>query len=527
MSKINKIKGVEDEAHALESPSESGSPTRVTAIIVALENYRDARDGQKLASVDYAHADGEAFEKALRRIYADLPEDMLNVVLLKDTEASCAALRDELKYTIRNLDEDELFIFYYAGHGFHGSGGNRLSAYDTNQLNIADTTLQLQADLLEHLEDSQCRKALVFVDACAEKFAGVVKARDVISNLQASEVEEFLDSGWYCGVFLSCSPSEKSYPATPLKHGIWTHFLLEAIEGRAPEALRDRWLTDTSLRDYLRRRVPQYITRETNIKGSQTPQAILSSSNSFRIRYVQEVPSVSVPADAALAGIALKNQSEFLEGLETGKIRSQAGFTSKNRVPDKLSDSADQWCRRLLADQIGEEIQNIYQAVLSAFEARRRDVQKASDVGSGDIDTEFFRYSIISGQNPNDPAEYLIRRQLELRSGWEAKREAIAEVFDDQFEYLVIEFEKMKSSFDTLVDQLEDIQELHGGEVDDDDRSERVTYSRDGVEFTFDLCNQRLEIAFEETETLDILDAARQFQLGIHRASPMLAAPKR
>jgi uncharacterized caspase-like protein len=162
MSKINKIKGVEAKAHALASPSERGSPTRVTAIIVALENYRDARDGQKLASVDYAHADGEAFEKALRRIYADLPEDLLNVVLLKDTEASCTALRDELKYTIRNLDEDELFIFYYAGHGFHGAGGNRLSAYDTNQLNIADTTLQLQADLLEHLEDSQCRKALVF-----------------------------------------------------------------------------------------------------------------------------------------------------------------------------------------------------------------------------------------------------------------------------------------------------------------------------------------------------------------------------
>lgn len=85
----------------------------------------------------------------------------------------------------------------------------------------------------------------------------------------------------------------------------------------------------------------------------------------------------------------------------------------------------------------------------------------------------------------------------------------------------------MESSFDTLVDQLEDIQERHGGEVDDDDRSERVTYSRDGVEFTFDLCNQRLEIAFAGTETLVILDAARQFQLGIHRASPMLAAPKR
>ena len=526
MSKINSIKGMRAESHASVNPNESDSPTRVTAIIVALENYREAREGQKLASVDYAHADGEAFEKALRRIYADLPEDMLNVVLIKDTQASCTALRDELKYTIQNLDEDELFIFYYAGHGFYGAGGNRLSAYDTNQLNIADTTLQLQADLLEHLKGSQCRKALVFVDACAEKFTGVVKPRDVISNLHAREVEEFLDSGWYCGVFLSCSPSEKSYPAIPLKHGVWTHFLLEAIEGRAPEALRDQWLTDTSLRDYLRRSVRQYITRDMNIKGSQTPQAILSGSNSFRIRYVQKAPAVSVPVDSVLAGITLINHSEFLEGLETGKIRSLARFTSKNRVPDRISDSADQWCRNLLADQIDEEIQDTYQAVLSAFKVRRKDVQKGSDTGNGDIHTDLFRYSISSGQNPDNPAEYLICRQLELRSGWEAKREAIAEVFDDQFEYLVIEFKKMESSFDTLVDQLEDIKELHGGVVDDDDRSERITYSRDGIEFTFDLCNQRLEIAFAATETLGILDAARQYQLGIRRASPMLATPK-
>ena len=117
----------------------------------------------------------------------------------------------------------------------------------------------MRDDLLEPLAESRCRQALVFVDACAEEFRELVKSRDVISNLDADEVEEFIDSGWYLGVYLSCSPGEKSYPVEKLGHGVWTHFLLEAISGRADRALtRDRWLTDAGLRDYLAVEVPRF-----------------------------------------------------------------------------------------------------------------------------------------------------------------------------------------------------------------------------------------------------------------------------
>lgn len=78
------------------------------------------------------------------------------------------AMRDHLGYTIHNLDENDLFIFYYAGHGFHGAGGNRLSAYDTNRTNIAATSLHMRDELLEPLAQSDCQQALVLVDACAE-----------------------------------------------------------------------------------------------------------------------------------------------------------------------------------------------------------------------------------------------------------------------------------------------------------------------------------------------------------------------
>jgi len=507
-----------NQVSEIEASHQMGAPQRVSVFVVALENYRK----NELPTVDFAHADGDAFAAALRKIY---PAEVIHVEVLKDADASHTAVKDELAHTIRNLGEDELFIFYYAGHGFHGAGGNRLSVYDTSPVNTEDTTLSLQADLLERLEGSECSRALIFVDACAANFAGVVKSRDVLSNLDAAEVERFLDNNWYCGVFLSCSPREKSYPAMPLGHGIWTYFLLEALEGRAPGALRDRWLTDASLRDYLRREVPHYITHKMTIKANQTPRAIISSSGSFRIRYVEDIPVIAVPADAALANITLKNSSEFLEGIETGRIRLIDGFKSNHRVPDDLSEAADKFCRGLLDTQISEELQDLYQLARAEFSARRKDLQKGEDYGAGDLHHQFFRYSIQGGQNPEDHTEYVIYRCLELRDGWEAHREAIENIFNGKFDHLVIEFRRMDMSFDDLVDTLEDVRESHGGEVDDDDRSERVTYSRDGAYFTFDLKKLRLEIEISGAEALDILDGARLFQLGIRRASPMLAAP--
>lgn len=496
---------------------------RVVAVIVGLENYRKPKNGDGLPSVVYAHADAEAVSDALQEISESLPASDVEIELMTDADASLVAVQDHLAYKIRNLSADELFIFYYAGHGFHGAGGNRLSMYDTNRLNIADTTLSMRAALLEPLTQSACEQALIFIDACAEPFRDVVQSRDVIANLDAHEVDEFLDSGWYLGAFLSCSPGEKSYPSNKLGHGIWTHFLLEALAGRAPDALtRDRWLTGEGLQNYLRQEVPRYITREMTIRATQTPQAILSASNSFRIHYVP--PSAAVPADAALAGIRLQNNSEYLEGTETGAIRSLDGFSrGYHKVPDRLSDSADGWCNRLLADTVAEDLQTLYQNAREVLHLKRKDLRKEADT----LDAPAFRYIVETGQNPEDPSEYYITRRLELRQGWAAHREALDELFSDEFQQLVVEFDSMDDSFDALVDRLEEIADASGGDVDDDDRHQRVTYSREGARFTFDLEKRRLEIAFGRKSALELVDAAQQFQLGVGRSSPMLAAPSR
>lgn len=231
-----------------------------------------------------------------------------------------------------------------------------------------------------------------------------------------------------------------------------------------------------------------------------------------------------MPADAALAGIRLKNNSEYLEGTETGAIRSLDGFSrGYHKVPDRLSDSADAWCNRLLADTVAEELQTLYQNARDVLHLKRKDLTKEADT----LDAPAFRYIVETGQSPEDPSEYYITRRLELRQGWAVHREALDELFSDDFQQLVVEIDSMDDSFDVLVDRLEDLADASGGEVDDDDRHQRVTYSREGAWFTFDLEKRRLEIAFGRKGALELVDAAQQFQLGIGRSSPMLAALSR
>lgn len=104
-------------AFAAAEETESRRFSRVIAVIIALENYRKPSNSDALPSVSFAHADADAIADTVREIFKDMPASDIVVEIIKDSDASLIAVRDHLSYTIRNLAEGDLFIFYYAGHG--------------------------------------------------------------------------------------------------------------------------------------------------------------------------------------------------------------------------------------------------------------------------------------------------------------------------------------------------------------------------------------------------------------------------
>src|SRR5579863_10335691 len=138
-------------------------PGSTYAVLVAVEHYQQSN----IRGVPFAVADAEAMKDVLVQ---QLKVPVQNIKLWTDQDATRSRLENDLPYEISQLGPDDQLIFFYAGHGFYAEGSNRLTTWDTHTLNIGDTTTCLDKVLLAPLKSGQCRKSLVFIDACATTF---------------------------------------------------------------------------------------------------------------------------------------------------------------------------------------------------------------------------------------------------------------------------------------------------------------------------------------------------------------------
>jgi hypothetical protein len=215
-----------------------------------------------------------------------------------------------------------------------------------------------------------------------------------------------------------------------------------------------------------------------------------------------------------LADVFFSLRQEYLEGIETGTIRSLAGFQrGVHKVPDVLSDKNSAFVNRLMSDNVQAELEDFYKRSKKATRLRRRDMQVGTEFGDGDLETPKFRYSVQTRQSPDNPARYEIVRRLELKKGWRNQRDAIDLIFAEEYERLVFETSAPDLDYDDLVDRLEDIEEKHGGHVDEEPGQQRVSWvAPNRARLTFDLKAGRLEMSFGQRGGLDPVDAAQNLK---------------
>lgn len=494
---------------------------RVVVLAIAVEQYQNAPKRPEIVQVDHARADAESFVETIEQIYDGIAA--VDSHTLTDGHATLGTIADEAEYIISNLAPTDLFIFYYAGHGCQIEGANRLTAWDTNPLQLGSSTIDLNDGLIAKIKVSACTRALLFIDACAESIKTLAKTRSLIFDLSKSEIEKKLEGGDYLAVYLSCSDGEKSYGSEALGHGIFTWHLLRALNGTDPRALeRDRWMTDVSLRDWLESAVQSYITTRTNIRGKQTPRAIIHSSHTFRIRHVPEPPAT---AAATLADLGLKNAEAFLEGVQTGSIKRLPGFKRGNFVPTDINDHAANWIGGLLESQLQEELEELFQVAKVALGFKRREGSVSISGGDGSVDTPAFRFWVICDQDPDDPGEWRIRRRLDLRDGWEDRREEIEEAIAGlDLDRFIVTFEKRHASYDKVADALEDLAGREGDDFHERPTERKLTYSRDDMTITFDFDAGEVEFSVSGENNLELVETTQTVSLGWTNPSPMLAA---
>lgn len=476
------------------------------AIIIAIEDYRFSDSETGISSVKYARNDASKFKKLLVEDFG-LSED--DILMWTDKEATKSALEDELKYNIRQLTKDHRFYFYYAGHGFYQNGNNKLTCWDSHPDNLDGTTASIKDILLKPLEESECEQNLIFLDCCSVYLKEGISSRDLISNFNHRELESFLKTDKYNALFMSCSPGEKSYPNDILKHGIWTWHLIEALKGNIPEAiLRDEFITDTTLRNYLSESIPKYITEKTSLRNTQRPFAKISATNDFLIR---KLPSTEELQNQEFPKLNIQFKSAILRRIINLDVRSGSGFKKGHFVPEKQGGAFNSFIQSVFEEEVKTEIQEIYENTKEILSLRKRNIQYGADAGYGNVENEYFRFELTVEQNPDEPSEAKVIRTLQIRVDRNKLPENFDDIFPEQIDEIVIPVSG-NIDFNDLVEKFENLEDEDGGKLSDNEIKGEIEYQTySGLSIIIDINEMVLIISPNRNmKCLELIDSSME-----------------
>ena len=254
-----------------------GSTCHILA--VGINEYQN-----KALNLNYARSDAHSFSDQMKQqgqsIYSEV---ILHQIFDKEaTKESILRKIDELK---NKISVNDVFVFYYAGHGsmvdgnFYlvSSGASRL--YDNSKIGeYGIDASSLQQAMLE----IKALKQLIVMDACQS--GGSV---EVLAQRGAPEEKAIAQLSRSSGIHVMAAAGSEQYATEfeSLGHGLFTYALLKGLSGDADGSPKDGKVTIYELKSYLDDQVP-----ELSILYKGTPQYphTFSRGQDFPIVIVEE-----------------------------------------------------------------------------------------------------------------------------------------------------------------------------------------------------------------------------------------------
>ncbi|MEI7575786.1 MAG: caspase family protein [Armatimonadota bacterium] len=183
-----------------------------------------AADYQHLSKLNYPGSDARRFREELISSYRFTPDSIQ--LISNEPEANAKptseGIRDSLEKLLKDptLNKGDLFILFFSGHGMGTPKGDYLCPVDATAANIEQTGVPVQ-EIVGKFVSAGLRNVLVITDAC--------RAGD--KNDFGTELIE-LGKKSNIAILLGCEPGTKSYESPKLKSGVFTHFLIRALENK-------------------------------------------------------------------------------------------------------------------------------------------------------------------------------------------------------------------------------------------------------------------------------------------------------
>jgi hypothetical protein len=264
------------EAAAPEPPPVASPPPTSDrwAVVIGIGTY----ERPEISPLKYSVADAEAVYQALLE-RAGFKRD--NVLLLTDRTERKPTLRNIKSalgtFLVRSAKKDDLIVIFFAGHGApevdpRGVEADGLAKYlvpiDADPADLYSTALPM--DELQTIFDRiEARRVVVLLDAC---YSGAAGGRTFASRrTRATRVDDiFLDRltrSHGRAIITAARTNEVSIELPELGHGVFTHYLLQALHGAA-DLDRDGIVALQELYQYLEQQVSQ---KSRAVGGNQHP----------------------------------------------------------------------------------------------------------------------------------------------------------------------------------------------------------------------------------------------------------------
>lgn len=255
---------------AKPAPEEGLPPSRpdTYAVVIGID-YKNRED---IPNLQYASNDAKKVYSILTDPrYGGVPKE--NAVLLLNEKAT----RNEMISALRKIKNWDGYVYvYYSGHGAPKTKGDKFidaflvpnDVVITDPEAMEDTAIKVSY-LQELVDTSSAKGVMLALDAC---FSGGGKSivpkggKPLVGMIVSPELIKTKGTGKV--IITSSATNQQSWEdEAELKSGIFSHYLLEGLKGKAS---KDIWVKVDELADYIKDKVPKAARK---LKGQeQQPQ---------------------------------------------------------------------------------------------------------------------------------------------------------------------------------------------------------------------------------------------------------------
>lgn len=198
------------------------------AVVVGVNQYVELQD------LNFCVADARKFRDQL--VSAGFPAD--NVFLLVDgsdaaSQPNRANIQRQIASVLQVAEKDDLVLVSFSGHGVHLDGKSYFCPSEANLDNAQTTMVPLEL-IYKQLEASQSRQKLLLVDACRND-PRPPGSRDATSHQRSlkglSDELKAVPAGILA--LSSAAEGQLSWEDEQFGHGVFMHFVMEGLSGRA------------------------------------------------------------------------------------------------------------------------------------------------------------------------------------------------------------------------------------------------------------------------------------------------------